>query len=285
MALRKTIFGRLKSNKKLFLDEVPNQAAYAVSLRKLSKSYSGYCIRVRRGSDNAETDIGFDGDAINIFSLLLFAGLSDLFITIWYDQSGRAQNFTQTNPGAQPQIVSSGSVILENGLPTVQFTTSTWLFQSNTDSIHEVSIYYVVSIKPGSSAYYGVARHTPATGYGFALYTSNGTQNPGYVPYLNGSYRGPLQQIFGAQDSFLPTPLTPRGWSVTEYPDSLAYKFDGIAGCSLNESGWGYYSHSGINLGYNDSKANMNLSEYIVYPNANRSAFSKQIENVNSYYN
>lgn len=43
------------------LDLVPEQAAAAYSIRKLSKDYNGPAIRVRRSSDNAEQDIGFDG--------------------------------------------------------------------------------------------------------------------------------------------------------------------------------------------------------------------------------
>jgi len=55
------------------LDSLPSAAAY--SLRKLRTDYAGEAIRVRRSSDNAEQDIGFDavGD-LDLDALTLFCG-------------------------------------------------------------------------------------------------------------------------------------------------------------------------------------------------------------------
>jgi len=41
------------------IDDISNTPAGAYGLRKLSSSYSGSAIRVRRSSDNTEQDIGF----------------------------------------------------------------------------------------------------------------------------------------------------------------------------------------------------------------------------------
>ena len=99
-------------------------AAAAYSLRRLSSSYSGSAIRVRRSSDNTEQDIGFNvfGE-LDTVSLLAFAGQSlGVFVKVWYDQSSNGVNVTQTNTGKQPQIVSSGTVIVEaNGKPAIKF--------------------------------------------------------------------------------------------------------------------------------------------------------------------
>ena len=99
-------------------------AAAAYSLRRLSSSYSGSAIRVRRSSDNFEQDIGFNvfGE-LDTVSLLAFAGQSlGVFVKVWYDQSSNGVNVTQTNTGKQPQIVSSGTVIVEaNGKPAIKF--------------------------------------------------------------------------------------------------------------------------------------------------------------------
>jgi hypothetical protein len=54
----------------LLLDLYPAIAAY--SLRKLRASYTGACIRIRRTSDNAEQDIGFVSDVIDIASAVSF---------------------------------------------------------------------------------------------------------------------------------------------------------------------------------------------------------------------
>jgi hypothetical protein len=114
-------------------------AAAAYSLRKLSSSYSGALIRVRRSSDNTELDINANvfGE-LDTVSLLAFAGAGDAFVKTWYDQSGNSNDATQTTTASQPQIVSSGAVIVENGKPTVQFDGANDVmsvdFQGNTNS-------------------------------------------------------------------------------------------------------------------------------------------------------
>ena len=101
-------------------------AAAAYSLRKLSTTYAGSAIRVRRSSDNAEQNIGFDGSGnLDTTTLISFCGASNGFVTTWYDQSGVGRNATQSTAGKQPQIVSAGTVITENGKPSVSFNGST----------------------------------------------------------------------------------------------------------------------------------------------------------------
>jgi hypothetical protein len=105
------------------LDIYPN-AAVAYSLRQLTAAYTGSAIRVRR-TDLTEANIGFtsSGD-LDTTALLAFTGTGALdngFVTTWYDQSGNGKNATQTTAINQPQIVSSGSVILQNGKPTIVF--------------------------------------------------------------------------------------------------------------------------------------------------------------------
>lgn len=51
----------------------------------------------------------------------IYTSTNDGFVTTWYDQSGNGNDATQATAASQPQIVSSGSVILENGKPAVSF--------------------------------------------------------------------------------------------------------------------------------------------------------------------
>ena len=104
----------------LLLDLYPSAAA-AYSVRKLRTAYTGSTIRVRRSSDNAESDIGFSGANLDTTALTTFCSGTNGFVTTWYDQSGNGLNQTQTTAINQPQIVSSGSVILQGGKPTLQF--------------------------------------------------------------------------------------------------------------------------------------------------------------------
>jgi hypothetical protein len=81
----------------------------AFSIRKINDRATK-CIRVRRGSDNAESDIGFLNGTLDTVSLLAFTGAGNGFIRTWYDQSGNGNNAIQLTAGNQPQIVASGVV-------------------------------------------------------------------------------------------------------------------------------------------------------------------------------
>ena len=104
------------------LDAYPSAAA-AYSTRLLRGAYYGSsAIRVRRSSDNTELNIGFTTSGnLDTSALTTFAGGGDAFVTTWYDQSGNTRNSLQSTAGNQPQIVSAGSVLLQNGKPSIQF--------------------------------------------------------------------------------------------------------------------------------------------------------------------
>ncbi|HUV83383.1 MAG TPA: arabinofuranosidase catalytic domain-containing protein [archaeon] len=104
----------------LLLDFYQNAAA-AYSLRKLSTTYTGDAIRVRRASDNTELNIGFVNNELDTASLTTFCSGTDGFVKTWYDQSGNTRNAAQTTAANQPQIVSSGSVITQGGKPSMRF--------------------------------------------------------------------------------------------------------------------------------------------------------------------
>lgn len=100
-------------------------ATVAYSLRKLNKTYAGSAIRVRRSSDNAETNIGFSNNQLDTTALLAFCGAGNGFVTIWYDQSGNTNDANQTTTANQPRIVSSGVVELEGTKPTLSYYNGT----------------------------------------------------------------------------------------------------------------------------------------------------------------
>lgn len=104
------------------LDTYPDAAA-AYSVRRLSSTYEGSLIQVRRSSDNTLQDIGFDANGdLDTTSLLSFVGAGDGFVRTWYDQGGNAKNATQTTTSRQPQIVNGGVIITQNSKPTIDFS-------------------------------------------------------------------------------------------------------------------------------------------------------------------
>jgi hypothetical protein len=115
----------------LLLDTYTGAAA-AYSVRKLDKDYTGYCMKVRRASDDAEADIGFDGSGdLDTAAIATHCGASAGYVSVWYDMSGNSINATQATASAQPQIYNGTAVITENGQPALQWDgTNTFLRNS-----------------------------------------------------------------------------------------------------------------------------------------------------------
>jgi hypothetical protein len=111
-----------ENNTSFVLDNISKSPTVAYSVRKLSKTYHGFCLRVRRSSDNALLDIGFDtnGD-LDTTSMISFVGSSNGFVAVWYDQSGNQNNLKQVTQIYQPKIINSGVLITSNGKPFVGF--------------------------------------------------------------------------------------------------------------------------------------------------------------------
>ena len=102
------------------LDTYPSASA-AYSLRKLSSTYTGNCIQVRRSSDNTAQDIGFVNNVLDTASLFTFVGAGNGFVTTWYDQSGNGRNTTQPVATSQPMIIVAGALVTRGGKPAVSF--------------------------------------------------------------------------------------------------------------------------------------------------------------------
>lgn len=86
------------------IDDNSLTTAVAYGVRKLRNAYSGAGIRVRRDSDDAQQDIGFDGEGLDWAAATSFASGADLFVTKWYDQSGNGNDLLQSTTGNQPGL-------------------------------------------------------------------------------------------------------------------------------------------------------------------------------------
>lgn len=165
----------------------------AYSLRLLRTAYAGSSIRVRRSSDNAEQDIGFSGVNLNTSSLLSFVGAGDGFVTTFYDQSGNGYNMTQGSATSQPQIVSSGSLITQNGKPSI-------LFDGTND-------YFAISSQRFSSSlmtsFYVTQNLSPYNYGGIITSKQAGIDNSSALDWDGGT--GKLETIFMNPQSVLQT--------------------------------------------------------------------------------
>lgn len=122
------------------LDETPQNPSFAYSLRKLKSTYTGYAVKVRRSTDNAEVNVGFDSDEVvsgnsnvivtaigssslsvgQVINYNTFRGSATLFVTTWYDQGLNGYHATQTNNNLQPTLVLN-SASPSNILPSILY--------------------------------------------------------------------------------------------------------------------------------------------------------------------
>src|SRR6188768_3266262 len=92
------------------LDAIPTVNLWsAYGLQRLLTTWSGPLLRIRRSSDNAELDIGFDAsNRLDQAALLAFVGANDGFVAKWYDQSGFTRDLVQATAANQPKLVTAG---------------------------------------------------------------------------------------------------------------------------------------------------------------------------------
>ena len=170
---------------KSLLDFYPG-ATNALSVRRLTCSYDGPCMRVRRSSDNTEKDIQFVNGLLDTSDLLSFVGANDGLVSIWYDQSGNFNDAYQITANKQPTIVKNGVLQTQNSLPSIRFfANNEWQLTTPIDALQPYSL-YVLSKRDqinfgfrycfdpsnnGSSQIYGsyyVLKFTGTTGVGLS---------------------------------------------------------------------------------------------------------------------
>jgi len=257
-------------------------------LRKLRSAYTGSAIRVRR-TDLEELDIGFNSTGeLDTSALLAFTGTGALdngFVKTWYDQSGNAINQSQSTLIYQPQIVSSGSVLLYNGKPTLRF-----------DGIND-SMNNLISFGANLSVYYVTERIGAPTGSGFqndlAIGSSTSADRGGIHYISNGTLKG-------ASFAFFPTYgfYSEKGtYGATNYKYLINFELTSTVGFSvyqnnaleeaLTTSGTMPADCQGLYIAHDPKYnrwGNMNWCELIMW-NTNQAANRSNINtNMNSYY-
>lgn len=114
--------------------------------QRLTNTYTGSLIRVRRSNDNVEADIGFDANGdLDQVALLAHTGAFNGHVTKIYDQVG-SNDGVQTTAGKQGRIVISGVVNLDNGKPAVEMIQASfqvWDYTESFASGGDLAIYLV----------------------------------------------------------------------------------------------------------------------------------------------
>lgn len=258
----------------LLLDFYPNSAV-AYSLRKLRLLYTGNAIRVRRSSDNTEQNIGFTalGD-LDKTSLTSFCSGTNGFVTTWFDQSGNGNNATQTTAANQPQIVSSGNVILQNSQASISFLSLLSGLDFSTFSATSVDGFLVVKTKndpplDANSGFITIGSTVAASHFPYSdsvIYDGFGSTSRKTV----GNPSTPLNQLnlYNVLSAF-------GEWTARLNTTEIFTTAINVVGINANPK-----------IGSKDSGIGMNnfISEFIIYP-SNQSANRSGIEsNINTYY-
>jgi hypothetical protein len=241
------------------VDIYPNAAA-AYSLRLLRLTYTGSAIKVRRASDNTEQDIGFVDNELDVATLESFCSGTSGFVTTWYDQSGNGRDATQSTALSQSQIVSSGSVILENGNPILIGDGNNCYFIALAFNTNYRT--FAVLKNAGFSALFGSNNSADAT----LLAQSERTT----AAYLT------TATVNAIRINTNPVTTITRG-NIFTLTTNQALLFDNVD-----------YNFTGINsiLGYNNGGsgiANYSLQELIIYPSSQTNITDIE-SNINDFY-
>lgn len=251
-------------------------ASRAYSIRKISSTYLGNCIKIRRSSDNVEQDIGFDGDVLDTASMLSFIGGSSAYVTTWYDQSGNGADATQTTSGNQPRIMNAGVIEHQNELPSIKFD-GTDDYLSFTDLIVPTQYSIFMAQKRASAGTHGaVLSGDPYTVF-FMQYNSDVL----YISRLGGS--GWTRDAADATATFCLLSGHENSSNVlSAYKNGSAYTLTAEAAAFGFNANW---NRIGVFAGTQYSNAH--LSEIIVYATdqtANRTAIEANINTFFSIY-
>ena len=261
---------KVGASESLLLDTYSG-ASVAYSLRKLSSSYSGSAIRVRRSSDNTEQDIGFTSNVLDTASLLSFVGSNDGYVTTWYDQSGNSADATMATAVNQPRIVSSGSVDVVNGKSAILGDGTNDSLRYSGLSFTNPFTNFTVIDKVGTTGYFGLFTGVHAFGGAYDLETT------GIRAYQNGAaftptYANNDQSLISFKSSTTGTDwdLYGNGSQVTNGGENIGTTTGTVV--------------SLFDRPNNTNRANMYMQEYIVYDSDKFSDRADIESNINTYY-
>ncbi len=167
------------------LDNVTVTPVVAYSLRKLKSTYNGSAIKIRRNSDNALLDVGFDAlGNLNEGLISSFCGTSVGSVVIWYDQSGNSKDLIAPTTSNQPDIYNGSQIITLLDTPVLYFngsaktlkTSQTVLNNSNEVTILTAAYagYYATIIQHGNgSGFSNLYSRRESVNYNFNLKNNN----------------------------------------------------------------------------------------------------------------
>jgi hypothetical protein len=211
-------------------------SAVAYSLRKLSSTYSGSAIRVRRSSDNAEQDINFVGGDLDTQSLLDFVGYNLLTYSEDFTIATPVWNKFQTTITGDVETAPDGTL---TGDKLVESAVNGYHYLDRTNYAITNGLDYNISIylKQGERTLVRIASAISGTNTACDIDLTNGTisnstftNTPVITAEANGWYRFSVTITSGTTSAVPLIRVFPYNAS-----NQLIYTGDGTSGCYV----WG----------------------------------------------
>ena len=163
----------------LFLQTYPG-ATVAHSVRQLSNTYTGNCIKMRRSSDGVEFDIGFVNGYIDTASIVTNAAGGYSTVTTWYDQSGNGNNAVQATDNIQPLITDvNGAIINAPNKAALNFQTA-----ANQGGI----LGYPTPLVYGNDSSFFLSTSVAREGTSYVFGGNGGGSRPAYLSQYAGNF-------------------------------------------------------------------------------------------------
>lgn len=156
-------------------------AVCIIALRVLKPGYTGSLIKVRRSSDNTELVIGSLNGELDTVSLLNFVGAGNGFVSIWYDQSGTGNNYTQATLASQPLIVTNGVLETYNGKPCVKFSSNAFM---DSGQILDNNYHFTINFLTDTVV---LTKGRDGSGTGWGFYLDSGSNSAAVVLTFGGA--------------------------------------------------------------------------------------------------
>jgi hypothetical protein len=243
-------------------------ATIAYSLRALD-GYTGNVVEVYE--DTGMSTQSFTAAEVSDGTLATFCGSGGGFVRTWYDQSGNSNDAIQTTVGAMPQIVSSGSVITDNSLPTIDFLGTRRLDASG------------LAVNSGASD--------------FSVYAVTGDTTDDTLFDLVDSGGGRLQCVINRAYSYFDGTSRGTGVTVSDFSILEYYAIATASGETYNdnvsvETGISYTQQSITNTGSSarigsnatSGREMLKYSELIIFPSDKTADRTDIVAEINGYY-
>ena len=244
------------------LDAVATTYKVAVGLRRLRSAYTGAAIRLRRATDNAESDFGFVGNDLDKVAISAWLNGADGYCVKLYDQSGNNNFMDSRAVNQQPKYLASSSSM--NNKPVLSFTPSQTL-----KTAYNINNPYTATI---AARYSGNAR-------GRLLQANNNW----LVGWYNGNKGSAHLDGWIANGIGGAAGLTPYIYTATGTGSASAL-YENSTNITTNPTG-GLNPPSGININFPNETSDCEVGEIMAFSSVLSSADRELVEkNSGAYY-